>query len=177
MSFLNVEIKARTSNTDAIRKYLLEHGADFIGTDHQTDTYFHVPNGRLKLREGNIENNLIFYQRENTGGPRPSSFTMYPVSDSALLKQLLTDAMGIKVQVIKEREIYYIANVKFHLDYLRSLGNFVEIEAGNKIRPVSLDILHEQCKYYKEVLGIADSDLVNISYSDMLLSTPNDRFQ
>lgn len=176
MAYTNVEIKARTSNTAAIRKFLLDQSADFVGTDFQTDTYFEVPNGRLKLREGNIENNLIFYHRENTAGPRPSTFTMYPVNDPGLLKQLLTASLGIKVVVIKEREIYYIGNVKFHLDTLRSLGNFVEIEAGNKIRPLSLDILHEQCKYYKEAFGIADSDLVHISYSDMLISTPNDRF-
>ncbi len=38
-----------------MRNYLLTHGADYKGTDRQTDTYFNVPNGRLKLREGNIE--------------------------------------------------------------------------------------------------------------------------
>jgi adenylate cyclase class IV len=56
MPFLNVEIKARCVNADFIRKYLLSENADFKGVDEQTDTYFNVPNGRLKLREGNIEN-------------------------------------------------------------------------------------------------------------------------
>ncbi|NDC79066.1 MAG: adenylate cyclase, partial [Chitinophagia bacterium] len=56
---LNVEIKARCGDPSGIRKFLLNQGADFIGTDHQRDTYFHVPTGRLKLRRGNIENALI----------------------------------------------------------------------------------------------------------------------
>ncbi|MBS1562896.1 MAG: adenylate cyclase, partial [Bacteroidetes bacterium] len=58
MSSINIEIKARTTRTDEIRQLLLGEGAEFRGTDHQTDTYFNVPKGRLKLRQGNIENNL-----------------------------------------------------------------------------------------------------------------------
>ena len=65
MSFINVEIKARTKRLSAIRDYLLNHGAEFIGVDEQTDTYFDVGSGRLKLRQGKIENNLIYYKYNN----------------------------------------------------------------------------------------------------------------
>ena len=57
---LNIEIKAKTSQPEFIRNYLDHNKAEFRGTDLQTDTYFNVPNGRLKLREGNIEYNLIY---------------------------------------------------------------------------------------------------------------------
>jgi len=40
----------------------------FQGLDHQIDTYFNVQKGRLKLREGNIENSLINYDRKNVSG-------------------------------------------------------------------------------------------------------------
>ena len=60
MPFLNVEIKARCNNPAAIRSYLNQNKAHFKGADEQADTYFSVSNGRLKLREGNIENNLIY---------------------------------------------------------------------------------------------------------------------
>ena len=50
MPYLNVEIKARCTNPAFIRDYLLSNNAEFRGTDEQTDTYFHVPHGRLKLR-------------------------------------------------------------------------------------------------------------------------------
>ncbi|HPJ79511.1 MAG TPA: hypothetical protein PK489_12035, partial [Prolixibacteraceae bacterium] len=63
MTITNIEIKARTGRGEAIRKILLEAGAEFRGTDHQKDTYFRVSSGRLKLREGNIENQLIHYRR------------------------------------------------------------------------------------------------------------------
>ena len=72
MSHLNVEIKARCNNQDEIRRILKERGAEFKGVDHQIDTYFKSNNGKFKLREGNIENDLIFYERENKAGPKES---------------------------------------------------------------------------------------------------------
>ncbi len=63
MSHINIEIKAKLKNSDLIIKILKNQRARFIGTDHQIDTYFKVPYGRLKLREGSIENYLIFLQK------------------------------------------------------------------------------------------------------------------
>ena len=57
----NIEIKARSANHEKIRDFLKSHGADFKGIDNQIDTYFKVNKGRLKLREGTIENHLIYY--------------------------------------------------------------------------------------------------------------------
>lgn len=65
MMHLNIEIKAKSNNQDAIREILKSKNADVKGIDHQIDTYFNVNFGRLKLREGNIENHLIHYQRED----------------------------------------------------------------------------------------------------------------
>ena len=170
MSYLNVEIKARCNNASTIREYLLKHGAVFNGTDLQTDTYFNVPNGRLKLREGNIENNLIFYERENKAGPKNSNFNVVKVEDAAGLKEALTKANGIKVVVQKKREIYFIDNVKFHIDEVPGLGSFVEIEAGNKTAlHLTQKELKDQCDHYLAAFGIQPDDLVEVSYSDMLL--------
>jgi predicted adenylyl cyclase CyaB len=169
MPFINIEIKARTANADKIRQYLLNRGADFKGIDHQTDTYFNVPNGRLKLRQGNIETNLIWYQRNNQPGPKQSDFILTPVADANTLKQTLTNALGVKIAVVKKREIYFIGNVKFHIDELESLGTFVEIEASNKTEDLPVEKLQEQCEYYRKAFEIRDEDLLQYSYSDMLL--------
>jgi predicted adenylyl cyclase CyaB len=169
MTFINIEIKARTANADKIRQYLLNRGADFKGIDHQTDTYFNVPNGRLKLRQGNIETNLIWYQRNNQSGPKQSDFLLTPVADANTLKQTLANALGVKVAVVKKREIYFIGNVKFHIDELEGLGTFVEIEASNKTEDLPVGKLQEQCEYYRKAFEIQDKDLLQYSYSDMLL--------
>lgn len=170
MSFINIEIKARTANADRIRQYLLNRGADFKGIDHQTDTYFDVPNGRLKLRQGNIENNLIWYQRTNQPGPKQSDCLLTAVADVNTLKQTLTNALGIKVAVVKKREIYFIGNVKFHIDELEGLGTFIEVEASNKTEDLPVEKLQEQCEYYRKAFEIQDEDLLQYSYSDMLLN-------
>lgn len=169
MSYLNIEIKARTNDPGSIRKYLLDHQAVYKGLDEQTDTYFNVPKGRLKLREGNIENNLIYYERADQAGPKSSSFQLVKIEDAKGLKEMLTRSIGIKVIVKKQREIYYIDNVKFHIDEVPDLGSFIEIEAGNVLANLGAEQLQKQCDYYQKELGIKQEMLVKISYSDMLM--------
>lgn len=169
MAFINVEIKARCSDASFIHNYLLSNGADFKGTDEQTDTYFNVPNGRLKLREGNIENNLIFYERTNQAGPKNSHFHLIKVEDAEGLKEVLTKSNGVKVVVKKKREIYFIKNVKFHIDEVPGLGSFVEIEAGNMTADLSQEELKQQCDFYLKEFRVKQEDLIEVSYSDMLL--------
>jgi adenylate cyclase, class 2 len=168
MEFLNIEIKARCNNAAAVRDYLVQNNADYRGTDFQTDTYFTVANGRLKLREGNIENNLIYYERSNESGPKSSHFQLVKVEDAAGLKTVLTKANGIKQVVKKKREIYYISNVKFHIDEVEGLGNFMEIEAGNVLVNKTKDELQQQCNFYLAQFGIEEEDFIAVSYSDML---------
>ena len=169
MAFLNVEIKAKCDNPSGIRNYLLANNAEFKGIDEQADTYFNVRNGRLKLREGNIENNLIFYERTNQAGPKNSHFHLVKVEDAKAMKEVLTKSIGVKVVVKKKREIYYISNVKFHIDEVPGLGSFVEIEAGNILADLSMEQLKEQCDFYIKEFGIEPEDSVEVSYSDMLL--------
>ncbi len=168
MSHLNIEIKAKCSDLEKVRKILLEAGAVFIGLDHQSDTYFNVRQGRLKLREGNIENNLIFYERPNQQGPKDSNVILYKTNDVAVLKEMLVRSDGILTIVQKSREIYYIENVKFHLDLVKGLGSFVEIEAINS-GGIDKDKLTEQCEHFMELFGIRQTELISSSYSDMLL--------
>jgi adenylate cyclase, class 2 len=176
MSFLNVEIKARCSDPVSVREYLLSKGADCKGIDEQTDTYFNVKQGRLKLREGNIENNLIYYERNDQAGPKKSNFQLIKVENSDDLKNVLTRSVGVKVIVHKKREIYYLENVKFHIDEVPGLGNFIEIEAGNMLAPLSQKELEEQCNEYMQAFGIKPQDLVEVSYSDMMMEILNVKF-
>ena len=85
------------------------------------------------------------------------------------LKLVLEKACGILVEVVKQREIYFIDNVKFHLDNVPGLGSFVEIEAIDTTGEISKETLLEQCEDYMEKLSIQKEDLVSLSYSDMLL--------
>ena len=172
---LNFEFKARTSRLAELETFLKTHMPQYIGLDHQTDTYFNVPHGRLKLREGNIENALIHYQRTNTPGAKQSDVLLYQYQPDASLKAVLAAALGIKVIVDKSRKIYFIDNVKFHFDTVEDLGTFVEVEAIDKDSTIGLEKLKEQCAYYASLFAIADSDYESHSYSDLLLQKNNTR--
>jgi adenylate cyclase class 2 len=167
---LNVEIKARSNNAEEIRQWLLANGADFKGTDNQTDTYFNVSNGRLKLRQGNIENSLIHYVRSNQAGPKDSHVTMSKLANGTDMKQVLLKVFDVLVEVVKQREIYFINNVKFHVDEVVGLGHFVEIEAIDFDGSIGKEKLLSQCQQYMASLKILDSDLIEVSYSDLLLA-------
>lgn len=171
MSYINIEIKAKCFHPEKVEAFLLSAGAKFVGLDHQKDTYFTVPAGRLKLRQGNIENTLIFYNRPDQEGPKQSDFFLSKMTDGPATEQLLAKALGIKVIVEKFRKIFYIDNVKFHLDEVPGLGSFTEIEAGNLADPSkTIDDLKAQCDYYMKAFEIDDKDLIHHSYSDMLLA-------
>jgi predicted adenylyl cyclase CyaB len=168
MQHLNIEIKARCDDLGIIRAALRAQNADFIGEDRQIDTYFRVPEGRLKLREGTIERSLIHYHRPNQDGPKPSKVTRYEPEAPRGLKHVLTAALGIWVVVAKTREIYFIDNVKFHLDRVDELGTFVEIEAIGRDETDDPDALRTQCETYMDQFDLAADALVADSYSDLL---------
>jgi predicted adenylyl cyclase CyaB len=167
---INFEFKAKHRDIAEAERILLNNQPRFIGEDHQIDTYFHVPNGRLKLREGTIEQALIFYQRSNVAGAKQSDVILYQHKADDNLKRLLIQSLGIKAVVDKKRKIYFIDNVKFHFDTVASLGTFVEVEAIDKDGSIGLDKLKEQCRHFEELLGITKEDFIAESYSDMLLA-------
>jgi adenylate cyclase class 2 len=169
VSHLNVEIKARCADPDAVRAALRGRGADFRGLDRQTDTYFRCATGRLKLREGNIENSLIHYARADQAGPKESHVTMCVVAPDALLRPVLERALGVLVTVRKRREIWFVGNVKLHVDEVDGLGSFVEIEAIDRDGTIGRERLQAQCAEFMALLGVRPADLLERSYSDMLL--------
>jgi len=169
MSFVNIEIKARSNSHDQIREYLKSKNADFKGVDHQIDTYFAVPSGRLKLRRGNVENSLIFYNRDNQSGPKQSDVSFSRVDADSNIKEVLSMAFGVLVEVDKKREIYFIDNVKIHIDTVEGLGTFMEIEAIDYDGTIGTDKLQKQCDFYMKELRVQEKDLLTSSYSDMLL--------
>ena len=167
---LNVEFKARVDDAKVYEEKLMDLSPRFAGLDHQVDTYFHARTGRLKLREGNIEQALIHYERADYAGAKSSSVLLYSSPSDPVLKQILSLHLGVKVVVDKQRKIYFIDNVKFHFDQVEGLGDFVEVEAIDADGSRTRDALEAQCRYYAEYLGIREDAYMQWSYSDMLLA-------
>ncbi|NOT94594.1 CYTH domain-containing protein [Ferruginibacter sp.] len=168
MATINIEFKAQAKDIVFLEKKLLTLDPKYIGEDNQVDTYFNVTAGRLKLREGNIENSLIFYERVNTAGAKQSDILLYQHNPDKILKDILVKVNGVKVVVDKKRRIYFIDNVKFHFDLVEGLGTFIEVEAIDKNGDIGIDKLKEQCDFYATFFGINPSDYIAFSYSDLI---------
>ncbi|MFN8243252.1 MAG: class IV adenylate cyclase [Ferruginibacter sp.] len=168
---LNYEFKARTADLEAAEQRLLALNPRFAGEDHQVDTYFKVAQSRLKLREGNIENALIWYHRPDTAGAKQSDVLLYQHQPDAALKEILTRVNGIDVVVDKRRRIYFIENVKFHFDRVAGLGTFIEVEAIDADGSIGLEKLKMQCGEYARLFGIVQEDYIAVSYSNLLKNT------
>ncbi|MCB9092363.1 MAG: VOC family protein [Halobacteriovoraceae bacterium] len=170
----NVEFKARCFDPDKILAQLKDLGADFKGIDHQIDTYFPCPNGRLKLRQGNIENTLIFYDRQNHSGQKESQIDLTRLGSENSVGNVLSKAYGVKIVIDKKRNISFIDNVKFHVDQVERLGSFVEVEVIDEGSNLDPKELHEKCSHYAQLLNIRKSDYLDCSYSDLLLEMNKD---
>jgi len=167
MKHVNFEFKARLQDEKHIRAVLKKLRARYVGTDHQVDTYFRVPQGRLKVREGRIENALIFYLRPDSPRARRARIEMMLLPRRNSLRAILTRTLGILAVVDKRREIYLVGNVKVHLDRVRGLGKFVEVEAIS--RSGNVGKVRRQARKFQKLFSIARSDLVAESYSDLVL--------
>lgn len=169
MKVTNFEFKVRADGLNKLEQKLLELKPLFKGEDYQVDTYYNVPKGRLKLREGKIENALIYYDRKNTSDAKQSNVLLYQHQPQQSLKDILSLLFGVKIIVEKKRKIYFIDNVKFHFDVVKNLGSFIEVEAMDETGEIGIEKLNEQCEKYFSFFGFHNSDYINCSYSDLLL--------
>ena len=168
MKIVNYEFKARIKDEQRVRDALKTLNARSIGTDHQVDTYFRVPAGRLKVREGRIENALIFYRRSNARRARQSAVEMMLLPRRNSLRAILERALATLAVVDKRREIYFVKNVKIHVDRVRRLGRFLEVEAISRTGDVKK--IRSQARHFQQLFGITAKDIVAESYSDLILA-------
>lgn len=168
MNIINFEFKAKVSNLEFYENKLLSLNPVFHGMDHQTDTYFNVPNGRLKLREGNIENALINYNRADIAGSKQSDVILYKHLPDPALKKILVEQLGIKTIVDKKRKIYFINHVKFHFDVVENLGTFLEVEVIDQDGTFTTAELQEQCNHYFDFFELTQDLVIDKSYSDLI---------
>ena len=169
MNIKNFEFKAKVGSLEKYENKLLTLNPVYQGLDHQIDTYFNVQKGRLKLREGNIENSLINYDRKNISGSKQSEIILYKHEPNIALKNILTHQLGVKIIVDKKRKIYFIDNVKFHFDIVENLGTFIEVEAIDMKEEFTIEELKIQCDKYFDFFELTGINLIDKSYSDLIM--------
>jgi len=162
--YKDITIKARLAKADQTEKIIQSLNALFIGKDLQTDHYFKTEKGKLKWREGIIENLITHYERIVDHGAERTIVYRYDLNPTKeMLNDLTKNYLSIGF-IRKERKIYKLSNIKIHLDKLSSGEEFIEIEAIDSEGKFSIEELKEQCQSLKEKLKINDHDLVPTGY-------------
>lgn len=163
----NIEIKARVRDEPRIRDYMRTRGTQHE-TQHQRDVFFHTPHGRLKLRcfpDGTGV--LVAYDRPDSSGPKLSDYRLAPIADAAACEQALTYSLGIRGIVEKKREIAIVGQTRIHLDEVRGLGLFLELEVV--LRPDQDQQGGEKiADYLMRDLKVEPADLLEHAYIDIL---------
>ena len=112
---------------------------------------------------------MIYYQREDAAGPKPSHYLIAPTTDPEALKAILTSVLQVVGVVRKRRWLYLVGQTRVHLDDVEGLGEFVELEVV--LRPDQPEA--EGVGIAKDLmarLGITAQQLVEAAYIDLLRS-------
>jgi predicted adenylyl cyclase CyaB len=164
----NLELKVRLVDPKAAFARARELGAELWGDLRQTDTYFAVPSGRLKLREtAGFQAELIYYERDESAATRASDYETARSGDGAALRELLGHALGVLAVVRKRRTLLLMDTTRIHLDNVESLGDFLEIEVP--VKDGEEDAAKQRFEALVAGLGYGPADSIRASYLDLVL--------
>lgn len=125
----NIEIKAKIRDLDSLVTLVEKIADSGPVVIEQEDTFFHCPDGRLKLRV--LSDNcgeLIYYHRPDISGPKTSTYIISETSEPGNLRKIMASVLGVTGRVRKKRLLYMCGATRIHLDEVEELGDFVELE-------------------------------------------------
>ena len=164
----NIEIKARVRDVEDFAARLKALRPKNPRVLVQEDVFFPVRKGRLKLRTlGPKSGELIYYTRPDAPGPKTSNYEIVKTSEPAKLRAVLTEAFGVRGIVKKVRLVALVGQTRVHLDVVRGLGTFAELEVVLKPGQ-SASAGTAVARGLMKKLGIKSSDLVAGAYLDLL---------
>ena len=164
----NIEIKARVRDLTALQSRAAALSDTPVQVIPQEDTFFNVPQGRLKLRQLAPDfGQLVYYERPNQDGPKRSNYILAGTSEPAALKAALAAALGVRGVVRKRRHLYMRGQTRIHLDDVEGLGYFMELEVVMRDdqtdaegQAIAEDLMSR--------LGVRQDDLLVGAYMDLL---------
>jgi len=167
----NIEIKARIASVESLlprAQALAGAPPRLIGQD---DSFFAVPQGRLKLRQfadGSAE--LIHYQRADSTAAKASDYVRVPVPDPAALREALARACGLLGRVRKQRWLLLVGPTRVHLDRVEGLGDFIELEVVLRDGQPDAEGVATAERLMTE-LGLAGAERLAGAYLDLLAAS------
>lgn len=170
----NIEIKATLHNKQDIISQLKTITNTEGEVIIQHDTFYKVPDGRLKMRIFPDKSSvLIHYHRPNIAGPKLSKYIKYHIegpdqdTQTDVLQSVLLNSLGVLGEVKKTRLLFMIGQTRVHVDTVERLGDFIELEVVlNETQ--STDDGQDIANEIMNKLGISEKDLLTHAYIDML---------
>jgi adenylate cyclase, class 2 len=163
----NIEFKAELRDLALARTIADSINAPIVLTLRQTDTYYRVPDARLKRREcSGAPTEYIFYSRVNRARPKISQFVIY--SETQARERFGANMPPVLMVVKKTRELRMHDGIRIHLDEVDDLGTFIEFEA--LVCPErNIAKCHEAIDRLRASFGPALGEAISVSYCDLLL--------
>jgi predicted adenylyl cyclase CyaB len=164
----NVEWKAKVRDLvrqRSLAEQLAESPPQLL---EQIDTFFHAPHGRVKLRRlSGDHGELIHYVRPDQSGPKQSNYSLVRTDQPEVLRELLSQALGVRGEVRKRRWLYLAGQVRIHLDEVEGLGTFLEVEVVLKPEQ-SVGESERIAETIRRQLEVTEEDLIESAYIDLL---------
>ncbi|MDQ7817445.1 MAG: class IV adenylate cyclase [Melioribacteraceae bacterium] len=164
----NLELKIKVDSHPQIINKLKKINSKFLGILKQKDIYYKVSKGLLKLRVENKNYWLIKYFRDEKG-KRWSNYEILKLSGRNPEKYL-SEVFSVDQVVQKERKLFLYKNTRIHLDKVKGLGNFLELESvvtinkrrsekefNDVVRLLNLDLSKQIRASYKRLLEQNDT--------------------
>jgi len=164
----NIEFKAELRDPALARTICGSIDAPFVATLRQIDTYYRVPDAKLKKRElvgAAAPPEYIFYSRPSRSRPKLSNYTIY--TEAQALDRFGASPLPIWVVVKKSRDLHMYKNVRIHLDSVEGLGHFIEFEAVVS-PPRNMAACHTLIDELRRLFAPALGELIACGYAELL---------
>lgn len=166
----NLEIKIKVTSLKALKNKLKQKRVGLKKILIQKDVYYSIDTGLLKLRIENGEKSLIYYKRDEKSKKRWSDYQVikFAEGDTEIFFKII---FSTEITVLKVRELYLYKNTRIHLDKVKGLGSFIELET------LVTDDLKNAEKQFNKMVEILDLDIksqIRASYRDLFLDKKHD---
>ena len=164
---LNLELKVKLNSFKRVNKLLKKLDAGFTKTLNQKDVYYKISGGLLKLRIENGEQSIIKYLRDEKGKDRFSNYDYLKFSYGNA-ENFLKEILKIEAVVQKKRLLYMYDNTRIHLDTVKGLGYFLELET---LVINGKNDAKKRFAFIKEALELNELAEIKKSYRDLIIAS------
>jgi len=159
----NLELKIKLGQKNGTEKLLKKAKAKYEGLLKQKDVYYKFKKGLLKLRVEDGSNCLIKYFRDEKG-TRWSNYDILKL-EGKNVEKYLAEILNVENVVEKKRKLYFYKNTRIHIDEVKNLGTFLELETV-----VAKNKKHAELEFAEvvELLNLDVEKQIKSSYRNLL---------